>query len=305
MPRPIRYTFVFANRRTGVVRRATLSMRAGVLMLVAVLAAPVVLGLGARWSALQEIQTLQTRTATLEIENTSYRAATEQLTMQIQLLQTAVDELGVRSQIDPAAAKAMDKLPKALKERAIGGNTLASLGSATFTNALTAPQQTFVLLRDLLNGLENHLVGVKHDVEQRQELAAATPTIWPTHGWLSAGYGTRADPFSGEPEFHSGLDISADKGRPVYATADATVEFAGRSGNYGNLLVLRHGFGIETKYGHLSRFAAKPGQKVTRGQIIGYVGSTGRATGPHLHYEVTVNGRLLNPLQLLFTKPSA
>lgn len=275
-----------------------------VLAVGVVLAAPVVLGLGIRWSARHEIATLQTKTATLEIENASYRAATEQLTSQIQQLQTAVDDLGVRSAIDPDAAKAMAKLPKAVRERAVGGSAMASLRAATFTSALTSPQETFGALRDLLNGLEDHLVGVSHDVADREALAAATPTIWPTHGWLSAGYGNRPDPFSGEQEFHSGLDISADKGRPVYATADGTVEFAERSGNYGNLMVLQHGFGITTKYGHLSRFAAKPGQKVKRGQIIGYVGSTGRTTGPHLHYEVTVNGRLLNPLQLLFTKPT-
>jgi murein DD-endopeptidase MepM/ murein hydrolase activator NlpD len=89
----------------------------------------------------------------------------------------------------------------------------------------------------------------------------------------------------------------------VYATADGTVESAGYSGDYGNLIVLRHAFGLSTRYGHLSRFEVNAGQQVKRGDVIGYVGATGRATGAHLHYEILANGRLLNPLQLL-TKPA-
>jgi murein DD-endopeptidase MepM/ murein hydrolase activator NlpD len=161
------------------------------------------------------------------------------------------------------------------------------------------------MLRDLLNGLERHLSTVKNDVERRAALASATPSIWPTRGWLSARYGMRSDPFTSQPDFHPGLDISADKGTPVYATADGTVDLAAWAGEYGNLIVVKHGFGIATRYGHLSKFLVKPGQKVRRGQLIAYVGATGRATGSHLHYEVTINGRLLNPLQLLFTKPGA
>ena len=103
--------------------------------------------------------------------------------------------------------------------------------------------------------------------------------------------------------FHQGIDISADKGRPVYATADGVVESAGYSGDYGNLVVLQHKFGLTTRYGHMSRFEVKTGQKVTRGDVIGYVGSTGRATGAHLHCEIRSNGKLLNPLQLLTQPP--
>jgi murein DD-endopeptidase MepM/ murein hydrolase activator NlpD len=88
----------------------------------------------------------------------------------------------------------------------------------------------------------------------------------------------------------------------VYATASGTVELASSSGDYGNLVVLNHGFGLVTRYGHLSRFAVQAGQRIARGDVIGYVGATGRATGPHLHYEVLANGKLLNPLQLLITK---
>jgi murein DD-endopeptidase MepM/ murein hydrolase activator NlpD len=289
------------------VRRVTVRLRVAVLTLATLFSLPVLIGLGARWSTVDEIQGLRARSTTLEVENTSYRAATEALTSQIQSLQTAVDDLGTRSHLDPAAAKAMEKLSAGLKTRAVGGRKagVALPPTTLFPSSLSSPEDTFGMLRDLLNGLERHLSIVKKDVDRREALASATPSIWPTRGWLSAGYGMRSDPFTSQPDFHPGLDISADKGTPVYATANGTVDLAAWAGEYGNLIVVSHGFGIATRYGHLSKFLVKSGQKVRRGQLIAYVGATGRATGSHLHYEVTLNGRLLNPLQLLFTKPGA
>jgi murein DD-endopeptidase MepM/ murein hydrolase activator NlpD len=164
---------------------------------------------------------------------------------------------------------------------------------------LTSPENTFALLKDLLQGLESRLQTVSSDVDKRNQLAAATPSIWPTHGWLSSSMGNRADPLTGEKDFHPGLDISADKGDPVYSTADGKVTHASSAGNYGNLVIVDHGYSLETRYGHLSVFKVTVGQKVKRGDLLGLVGSTGRTTGPHLHYEVRANGRILNPLQLL------
>ena len=120
---------------------------------------------------------------------------------------------------------------------------------------------------------------------------------------MTDSFGGRTDPFTGEQGFHQGIDISADKGNPVYATADATVDSASYTGDYGNLVVLRHAFGLLTRYGHLSKFVVQAGQAVKRGEVIGYVGATGRATGSHLHYEIVANGKLINPLQLL-TQPA-
>jgi murein DD-endopeptidase MepM/ murein hydrolase activator NlpD len=198
----------------------------------------------------------------------------------------------------------MQKLPAIVKARAAGGaaqpNAVLSEISKT---PFSSPEDTFGVLRDLLQGLESRLSFVRRDVERREALASATPSIWPTRGWLTGTFGGRSDPFSGEPAFHQGLDISTDKGEPVLATADGTVESASYTGDYGNLIVLKHDFGLATRYGHLSAYAVKPGQNVKRGAVIGYVGSTGRATGSHLHYEILVNGRLINPLQLL-TQPA-
>jgi murein DD-endopeptidase MepM/ murein hydrolase activator NlpD len=194
----------------------------------------------------------------------------------------------------------MQKLPSLIRSKAMGGGT-PPLAPGFVAAALATPEDTFGLMRDVLGRLENRLKIVRTDVERREALAASTPSIWPTVGWLTAGFGTRPDPFTGEAASHGGLDISTDKGRPVYATANGRIESAGWSGNYGNLIVLDHGYGLKTRYGHLAGFNVKAGDTVERGAVIGYVGATGRATGAHLHYEVLANGQLINPLQLLTT----
>ncbi len=128
---------------------------------------------------------------------------------------------------------------------------------------------------------------------------AAQPALWPVEGPVTGGFGERTDPFNGEGAFHTGVDISSNYGHPVIAPADGVVTFANTESGYGNLLVLDHGYGISTRYGHLSAFAVAPGQMVHRGEVIAYVGLTGRSTGPHLHYEVRINGVAVNPYKYL------
>ena len=301
-----RYTVMIADRSSGVMRQVTVSLRATVAVVVSVMTLPVLIGLGAKWSSRSEIDQLRVSNSSLTVENGSYRAATGELTAQIQSLESVIEDLGSRATLDPAQARAMAKLPAIVKTRAAGGSNVAASPAMTqiATAALTSPEDTFGVLRDLLQGLESRLRYVRRDVERREALASSTPSIWPAHGWLTGTFGGRSDPFSGEPAFHQGLDISTDKGQPVFATADGSVESATYTGDYGNLVVLRHGFGLSTRYGHMSRFNVKPGETVKRGAVIGYVGSTGRATGSHLHYEILVNGKLINPLQLL-TQPAA
>jgi murein DD-endopeptidase MepM/ murein hydrolase activator NlpD len=290
---------VLADRSTGVVRRATMSLRPTAVALVCVFTVPVLVGLGARWSATAAIGELERSNVALQMENISYREATGQLAAQISSLQAAVDALGARAAVDPAVSRAMEKLPAIVKSRAMGGGSETGLAAPVFGGAFGAPDNTFGVLRNLLGTLENRLDIVRNGVERRQALAAATPSIWPVTGWLSSSFGNRRDPFTGARDFHPGLDISADQGEPVHATADGFVASAGPNGNYGNLVVLEHGYGITTRYGHLSRFAAISGQRIHRGDVIGYVGSTGRSTSAHLHYEILLNGQLTNPLKLL------
>jgi murein DD-endopeptidase MepM/ murein hydrolase activator NlpD len=294
---PRRYSIVLADRTTGVVRRFTISLRPTVVGIASLFMLPVLVGLGARWSAQSAIGELERSNTALQMENSSYREATRELTTQLASLQAAVGALGSQAAVDPAASRAMDKLPAAVKYRAMGGGS--GVAGPVLGGAFGAPDSTFGALRDVLTALENRLDSVRNGVERRQALAAATPSIWPVVGWLSSPFGTRRDPFTGGEDFHPGLDISADFGEPVHAPAGGVVVTAAASGNYGNLVVIEHGYGITTRYGHLSRFATTAGQQVHRGDVIGYVGSTGRSTSSHLHYEILLNGQLTNPLKLL------
>jgi murein DD-endopeptidase MepM/ murein hydrolase activator NlpD len=296
MMRARRYTFVIANRQTGAVRRLTVSLWPALGAVAGLFALPVLMGLGARWSASATITDLRISNTALQIENTNYRSATGQLAEQISELQTAVDQLGERATVDPTASRAMDKLPAIVKSRAMGGASRAALSPMLGFGATDA---ALGVLSDLLGVIGNRLDSVRDSVERRHALAAATPSVWPVAGWLTSTYGSRKDPFTHDADFHPGLDIAADYGQPVVATGDATVGSTGANGAYGNMVTLDHGFGIVTKYGHLSRIAVQADQHVTRGDVIGYVGSTGRSTGAHLHYEIWMNGRLTDPMTLL------
>lgn len=141
-----------------------------------------------------------------------------------------------------------------------------------------------------------------NDFYQRQNtLIAATPSVMPVRGYTSAGFGFRLDPFSNTRDFHPGIDISSAFGNRIIATADGVVTFAGPRFGYGNTVIVDHRFGMSTLFGHMSRIVVRPGQRLKRGDTIGYVGNSGRSTGPHLHYEVRLNDRPLNPLKFLGT----
>lgn len=308
-----RHTILVADRSSGIVRRATVSMRPIAITACVALATPILIGMGAAWKAHSNVTDLRASHQTLEIENGNYRQATEALAGQIASLQLAIADLSTRSALDANLARAMDRLPAIVKSRAMGGATpvveSAGAGSqqepsyARTLPALASPDDTFGLLRALLKNLDSRLTVVARVVERRNALADATPSLWPSYGWLSSTMGPRKDPFTGAPEYHSGLDIASDRGDAVYATAAGTVRHVGRQGAYGNLIVIDHGFGLETRYGHLLKYLVTPGTKVQRGDVIAQIGATGRATGPHLHYEVVANGRLINPLALLTQQP--
>jgi murein DD-endopeptidase MepM/ murein hydrolase activator NlpD len=303
-----RYTIVFTNPGTGSTRQLTLRLRPAVAAVGALLTLPVLVGMGAAWKAKYDVSALYESQKALEEENENYRSATEALTGQIESLQAAISDLRAQSALDPSLAGAVERIKPYLKGGMGGGTTGAvpAKGQEPYIralSALTGPDDTFGLIRSLLESLESRLVEFRGDVERRNALAAATPSLWPAQGWLTSRMGPRQDPVSGELDFHSGLDIAAEAGSPVYATAGGTVVESGYRASYGNLIVLDHGFGIQTRYGHLSKISVKAGDHVKRGDVIGKVGATGKATGPHLHYETLANGKLVNPLRLLTPKP--
>src|SRR5690606_28939173 len=146
--------------------------------------------------------------------------------------------------------------------------------------------------------------------KEKSKLLSAIPAIQPVRNEnlraVASGFGYRSDPFTKVRKFHAGMDFSARTGTPVFATGDGVIARAdANASGYGNHIVIRHGFGYETLYGHLSKYKARVGQKVKRGEVIGYVGSTGRSEAPHLHYEVRKNGQIVNPLNFYYGNISA
>ncbi len=181
--------------------------------------------------------------------------------------------------------------------------------------ALVEGMQQTQLVRSIYSTLQNlnsrisvqkksyqELTGI---LNNKEKLLAATPAIQPVSNKdlsrIASGYGYRIDPIYKTIKMHAGLDFTAPTGTPIYATADGTIKVSGFSdGGYGNHVVINHGYGYETLYGHMARIKARRGQKVKRGEIIGYVGSTGKSTGPHCHYEVRKNGQRIDPVYFFY-----
>lgn len=146
---------------------------------------------------------------------------------------------------------------------------------------------------------EQSLQELQSYFQDQKSLLASVPSIWPTRGWVTSDFGSRLDPYTSERVMHAGIDIAGAHGKEIVAPSDGTVVFAGLEGGYGNVLVIDHGYGIKTRYGHLASIKAKAGEKVKRGDLVAIMGNTGRSTGPHLHYEVRVNGIAQNPRKFI------
>jgi murein DD-endopeptidase MepM/ murein hydrolase activator NlpD len=146
---------------------------------------------------------------------------------------------------------------------------------------------------------ERSLQDLQGYFEAQRTLLASMPSAWPARGWVTSDFGARVDPFTAERVMHQGMDIATPHGHPVESPSDGTVVFAGVETGYGKVITVDHGFGVKTRYGHLAEISVKAGQRVKRGARLGAVGNTGRSTGPHLHYEVRVNGIPENPRKFI------
>lgn len=149
------------------------------------------------------------------------------------------------------------------------------------------------------NFLQSASLGAHYRTFARRWQTNVRPSLWPVTGRLMSAFGGRTDPFSGEGAMHTGVDLSASPGTPVHATADGIVIHASWGGQYGNLVIIDHGNGMQTYYAHLARFSVVPGQEIRRGDLVGKSGATGRVTAPHLHYEVRLGGTPVNPYPYL------
>lgn len=195
---------------------------------------------------------------------------------------------------DSARAKELEAKQEIAKVQKIKDHQLAASINATLDN-----------LKNRISAQRKSYEEVEQLVKNKEQLLAHTPAIQPVSNKdlnrIASGFGYRIDPVYKTTKMHEGLDFAAPQGTPIYATADGTIKTAGSTGNgYGNHVIINHGYGYETLYGHMVRVKVRNGETVKRGQVIGWVGSTGKSTGPHLHYEVHKNGTKIDPIYFFY-----
>lgn len=209
------------------------------------------------------------------------------------------------------------KVNKVSKETGIGPLSAEEYKIAEENSALSTPTEHIPLGIDLdklvfrpvfdkLYGLgqlsNSQAVELQHilsNLSQQKYLLASIPSISPVNGWVTSGFGDRISPFTGQRSTHRGIDVASPIGTPVHAPADGVVIFTGAKAGYGNFIMIAHGYGIVSRYGHNAQNMVQPGQRVKRGEQIATVGMSGRTTGPHLHYEILVNGNYANPKKFI------
>ncbi|HEX6737035.1 MAG TPA: M23 family metallopeptidase [Vicinamibacteria bacterium] len=221
----------------------------------------------------------------LRAENQEYKQHIGQLKNRVEYLQNMVTKLGV-----------MAGLEQSLPQGPVGG-----VGGVPGAESLAPSLEVGSLqtMEKSLSELTTRSAKLEEFYKSQTVRLSSTPSIWPVRGYLSSGFGNRVDPFTGSRDFHPGIDISTPEGVKVISPADGVVVSCGQKGAYGNAIIIDHGFGVITRYGHLAAFNVKPGQRVKRGDTIAFVGSTGRSTSPHLHYEVWVNDQNQNPIHFI------
>jgi murein DD-endopeptidase MepM/ murein hydrolase activator NlpD len=232
-----------------------------------------------------DLRRLRTENSELLTKTRTYEENAGKLQAKVVQLQTMVTKLGVMAGLEHS-------LPEAASAGVGGAVELESQAPVLAPRALAAIDESLTTLTRRSAQLEEFY-------RDQTLVLASTPSIWPVRGYLSAGFGNRKDPFTGQRDFHSGIDISTPIGTRIFAPADGVVLSASTQGAYGNSIVVDHGYGVVTRYGHLDAYGVRAGQRVRRGDLIGFVGSTGRSTGPHLHYEVWVRDQAQNPIHFI------
>src|SRR5215813_10835780 len=279
------YTFIIVPNASSRLHKLKLPVRAlYVLAGIGILSFFVMVGLGFSYAKMAfkaaDYDKLQAENTNLKIQKKNLEVATQKLGDKI-------------NNLESVSQKIQNLIENNLTNRgkpngpAVGGSkvdypTAELLGGSS-------GQLGIEFLKGQTSQVENQLSFLQDVVQQRVTKIRTTPSIWPVKGPITSHYGNRSDPFNGDAEMHLGLDISALYGATVHAPADGKVIYAQRMDAYGNLLIIDHGNGLTTRYGHLSRFIAKVGQKVKKTDPIAFVGNTGRTTAPHLHYEVRLN----------------
>ena len=289
-------TFMYMPGNTGEIRRYHLPrswLRRGTMG--AIVAAVAVLALGVDYVRVRinlvELDYLRGETSAQRGQLHEYTQKMATISEELTRISGFDRKLRLITNLDPA-----DPLPLP----GIGGVEGDLIGSDELATLTRARRHQRILeglghLTDAAGAEAESLSALIAHLEDQTTRLRTTPSISPTKGWVTSSFGYRTSPFTANREFHRGLDIAGRLGTPVYAPADGKIRFSGNRRALGNTVTISHGYGVETLYGHLHELSVKSGQKVVRGQEIGMLGSTGRSTGPHLHYQVQVNGVPVNP----------
>jgi len=241
-------------------------------------------------------------------ENRTLNEENAQLRSQLLLVQEKVGHISATldrvERFDAKLRTAVTQLQDPERNLAIG--PVGKDDEAAIPGPAPAAQENLSALPSRLASLQSEALRQEVSLRDLQEyfddqssLLASTPSLWPTRGWVTSDFGVRLDPYTAERVMHQGIDIASPSGQAVYSPSDGTVVYTGTEGGYGKVLIIDHGYGVKTRYGHLSEIFVKQGERVNRGARVAAVGNTGRSTGPHLHYEVRVNGIPENPRKFI------
>ena len=239
-------------------------------------------------SQVSELDTLRLENATLSERAHRFNESLGQLEGRATQLQTSIAKLTVMSGLEPT--------PRAA-DGVVGG--VGGVAGVDLDPPSHDPDVTLHALSRSLSDLAARSQRIETFYADQTAILSHTPSVWPVRGYFSSGFGNRVDPFTGGKDFHPGIDVSAPRGTKAVAPADGVVIAAGPRGAYGLAIIIDHGRGIITRYGHLEGLNVRAGQRVRRGDVIGFVGSTGRSNAPHLHYEVWLDDKLQNPVHYI------
>lgn len=244
--------------------------------------------------------------STLKKENTAQRIELQTFSGKIKDLESQIAKLNIFDRkiriianiAEPKNSGSSDQL------MGMGGDSSAeenyfSTPGAKKDELVKKMRDEITQLEEMAKSQENSFTELQEYLMKKSSFLAATPSIWPARGWVTSAFGERVSPFTGFPQMHGGLDIANRVGTPVIAPADGIVVRADADTGLGKTVAISHGYGIKTTYGHLSEIKVRTGQKVKRGTEIGTMGNTGRSTGPHLHYAVSLNGVTVNPAKYI------
>ncbi|TAE17077.1 MAG: M23 family metallopeptidase [Bacteroidetes bacterium] len=294
----------FYNTHTLRYEKLVTPLRVKLLRVFGFIAAALVTAVGIVAIAFQYIESPKEKLLTQQ--NADYKRNYDVLERRLTELEQQMDELEKRDNDVYRSIFEADPVPDSARVKAMERNKeLAMINTLSENELLTGMTAQLNTLSKRLAYQQKSYGELAQMVKGKEKLLAAIPAIQPVSNKdldrIASGFGYRIDPVYKITKFHAGLDFTAPQGTPIYATADGRVTTAGNQGNgYGNHVVINHGYGYETLYGHMYRIKTRGGQTVKRGEVIGYVGSTGKSTGPHCHYEVHKNGKPVDPIYFFY-----